>query len=273
MNHMPEKLSIEIEAITTLDLPQNWRVDEVPKLPEGYGYKGGVARAGLIYSSTGVHAPIRDLDIVSIDELNPDISLAEPLAKELMPRDFAYGDGVEHIDNIFEYFETRDFTINEVLLVNGTVYASEDALRAAQERVIKGSSYELELFDGRLGPKLAAKALLLQVVLEDCTGQEWLVEDVEDTYLTDFYLALALNKALMLGENITQKFIRKLQAHQHLEYDIKLEDLIDELSEIFDFDITLWPDYSYFDLDQTEYSTYEDWEDVRYTGSKLAHMW
>jgi hypothetical protein len=116
--------------------------------------------------------PIRDIDLVAIKDLSPDLSKAEELAQQYMPRDFSYGDGVELIEDTDIYFQERDFTLNEVLLVGNRLYVSTGALKAIEEHIICGSQYELDLFNGWLGPKLALKSLLLQAVLEVSTGEE-----------------------------------------------------------------------------------------------------
>lgn len=242
-----------------------------PELPDGYGFKGGVARAALLWQE-GYDTPIRDVDIIALGSGNDPI-IAREIAETYMPRDYAYGDGVEIVTDIPEYFATRDFTINEVLLVDGVLHASSAAVEAVESRVIKGSDYEMRIFDGRLGPKLSLKAILLKVVMEQSTGQEWNAEISDDTHYTDFYIALAVNKAMLLGGSVPNQFLKELQRRGIVSSRLSIQETIHDLSGVFEFDEDEWPDYAnMFDVDKTEADVLEDYAEQQYFGARTAYL-
>lgn len=64
------------------------------RLPQGYGYKGGAARALLLRSLEidSTHQP-RDIDVVRLSPKEPYEGADYEVAREFMPEDFAHGDG------------------------------------------------------------------------------------------------------------------------------------------------------------------------------------
>ena len=84
-------------------------------LPDGYCFIGGVARNIVLAELGNQTLPPRDIDIVAIKDFDPDMSLVGQLSREHMPDDYAYGHGIK-IETLGEYFDRRDFTINEVLV-------------------------------------------------------------------------------------------------------------------------------------------------------------
>lgn len=132
---------------------------QLPTLPEGYGFKGGAARAALEAELGSFPGPVRDLDLVRIGpgEQGEEARLAEMY----MPDDAAHGWGVEEIRSLADYLNTRDFSINEVILVGDLLIASFDAIDDMLDRVIRPSAFEQNA-DGGVPTKLTVKALRFQ---------------------------------------------------------------------------------------------------------------
>ena len=106
-------------------------------LPQGIAVMGGVARSIAREMLTGDLEPIRDIDLVNITthQGKTPISIDEliALSEKHMPEDFAFGHGIR--DESFDhYFQTRDFTINQSLVLNNHLYVSE----IAQNDFIRG---------------------------------------------------------------------------------------------------------------------------------------
>lgn len=193
--------SVDPEILEGLDLPV---------LPAGYAYMGGAARAVALAVITGETSPIRDLDIVAVSDLDPDMSQAPELAESLMPDDYAYGNGI-HSETIDQYFSSRDLTVNEVLVVDGNLILSKSAESDLRDKVIRPTGYEEGAYHGRVGPKMTIKMLLLEQVFQQTYGEGSIADgsiDVSD--IDDFYIALGLNKALEYGREIALGFVKSL---------------------------------------------------------------
>ena len=189
------------------------------ELPSGYALIGGAARnVFLAELGQAVMSP-RDFDLVAITDWNPDESHAQRLAERYMPRDFAYGHGVK-FETLEQYFRSRDFTVNEVLVSKDAIYATPQALRDLSEKVIRPSldivqSWESYAFrKWGIDPKLAMKALRLNLQFEELYGHgriegidewQWRFEAVPL-----FYFALELNKAFEQGDAMAERFYQRL---------------------------------------------------------------
>src|SRR5690606_15392740 len=84
------------------------------RIPEGYYYKGGAARA-LLLRPLGVDTAAfpRDIDIVRVAEgySDHDDDRDDEVSKYFMAEDYEHGDGVEVTSSYQWYFESRDFTL------------------------------------------------------------------------------------------------------------------------------------------------------------------
>lgn len=204
-----EYLTDDVEVI---DLEIDLGELELPQLPEGYAFTGGAARSIALRQLFGESLPIRDIDITAFKELNPDISVSGYLSEIYMPDDTSRGHPIGQ-ESLAEYFKTRDFTINEVTVVNGKIIISKQAKLDLEEKTVRVTNYEKTLFpdEHTAGPKITVKAYLMQSVLESTFGASALVyEDLYDGDISEFYLALGLNKALQLGPAVTKKFLGHL---------------------------------------------------------------
>lgn len=222
-------LSALIDALKPeyIDLPYGLRLlsfechTELPaKLPRGYGFAGGAARGALLSLLGEQTNPPRDLDVVGISEYNPDPSLQSGISATLMPEDNAHGYGVK-IEKLEKYFETRDFRLNEVLVIDDRILCTAEALTDLYQKTIQPTAYEIEHWysyedDSRLGipPKLVMKSLRLQAEMIDqygtgeTTGIDDWQWDIREIPL--FYIALALDKCQQISDQTAVNFCRLL---------------------------------------------------------------
>jgi hypothetical protein len=186
-------------------------------LPDGYCFMGGVARNIILAELGNQTMPPRDIDIVAITDFNPDISLIDELSRKHMPDDYKHGHGIK-IEKLGKYFDTRDFTINEVLVRGQKVYATKQGLHDLKYKIIRPTQYEARKwynYDQKqegISPKLAMKALRLHAEFEELYGEgAGKLEGIEEWQweidsIPIFYLALALDKAYQQGDALATKF-------------------------------------------------------------------
>lgn len=192
----------------------NERFPFLRELPEGVAVMGGVARSIARQVLTGDIEPIRDIDLVNITDRQGavpiDMEKRTELSKKYMPEDFAYGHGIQD-DTFDHYFKTRDFTINQSLVLNNQLYVSELAQNDFIENVIRPTYYELPCIDESLSSRLFLKAMMMKTVLAEVTSSVPLVEDIGQVgEIKTFDLALMLNKTISRGASIARGFTANL---------------------------------------------------------------
>jgi len=225
----------------------NWVIQEYPfieELPKGIAVMGGVARSIAREVLTGDKEPIRDIDLVHIcdspeDELDEEIM--DELSRKYMADDYSHGHGIGE-DTTDNYFKTRDFTINQVLIKDGKLIYSEFARDDFQENIIRPTYYELDS-NRKLSSRLFLKSILLQTVLSEVTSSVPLLEGfAPPRYYYDIRsidIALTLNKAMSRGAKTARLFTQKLA-----EWGLIPEELADRpkatavklLSQVYDFE-------------------------------------
>lgn len=220
------------------------------KLPAGYGLIGGAARDLLAAQVTGKNLPVRDIDVAAFTELGPDTSLADGVAARLMPDDRAFGHGVQ-IRPLAGYFDSRDFTINQVAVVNGRLLATTEAANDMAAGVIRPTQFEHDPEAGvYISDRLAIKAAVLQCVLaKELGGSHIEGFDPRDFAAPDqdnwapaspFHVALGYQKALEYGTDVAHSFIDKLLKYEivhpaDLNEPRRLADFADRLGEQTNF--------------------------------------
>ncbi len=180
---------------------------------------GGTARSMARRVITGEKEPVRDLDLVYIPEFDekeePDREELDATAAKYMPDDFQYGHGIERAD-LEKYFEERDFTINQCLVIDDKLLVTRAAYDDFQENIIRPAYFEQRYENLYVRDRMFLKALLLKAVLEDCTESYPTIEDMVvpdlsgDDYVSDFQLALFLNKAMGRGVRVAMHFTEAL---------------------------------------------------------------
>ena len=220
---------------------------ELGELPRDIAIMGGAARAILQKQLFNESAAIRDIDLVQIS----DIAVSEDetlhhLSEKFMPDDYAHGHGVGS-EELGEYFTERDFTINEVLVIDGKIVASQACIDDLKTKTIRPSYFERyynEEYEDRnyyssedyeddsdeydefyeddeiidegpysIGPKLSFKAMLLKAMFKVHYGTAQFDEDfyVHRHEPDGFFFALALNKAGQYEEDTSGVLAEFLQ--------------------------------------------------------------
>jgi hypothetical protein len=249
----------------------------LPALPNGYGFIGGAARAiaqKLLFDES---APIRDIDIVAISDYDPDLSLATELSAEYMPDDNAYGHGIRE-ETKEQYFATRDLSINEILVVNNSIFMSDQAVYDLEHKVVRLTSNERELYGG-VGPRMSIKMLLLEQVFLHYYDEGSVAQEEFDAIerVKPFDIALGLNKALQYGSEIARGFTSRLEELGMLPNDDTAPDPAElgiTLAGMTDF---VFRNFSYAKLMNSgqdinplndlldKYSEFDDYEDEKFS--------
>lgn len=202
------------------------------KLENGYGYKGGAARS-ILLRTLGIDpkAEPRDIDLVRITDR--DINEMDlKMAEKYSPEDLAHSYGVEPLKH--DYFKTRDFTINELLVVDDKIYLTKQCLLDTIRGIIRFCDFQKkELYDPEgynlqegegyfVKDKLLAKALRF-IALSIARDKEMELADKEIySYLSieDFHLALHLDRALEQGYDVAVAYLEQLKKTGQIDSEI-----------------------------------------------------
>lgn len=176
-------------------------------LPDGIAIIGGAARAIAQEVIFDEQAPVRDIDLIAVSQLCSEETLSDlgRLSEEYMASDNAYGHGVELYDSLPDYFASRDFTMNQMMVVDGVLLMTSAARDALRDKIIEPMPHECA--GGYLGPKLTVKAILMQAVFKEWYGSSEMRGFDIVPWVRDFYIALGLNKAFQYGDAITGRFL------------------------------------------------------------------
>lgn len=224
-----EVLTVSKEMLSEYELPDD--------LPTGVAVMGGVARSIARRLLTGEVEPVRDLDLVYVPELVEDGGeLSEEdldwLSKEYMPDDYIYGHGVETA-NLEEYFATRDFTMNQCLIVGNRLLMTKAAQEDLTANVIRPSYDTQPNEETPISERLFLKALMMKATFEVAFDREVELEDFGmrkiwnkidrgeyiDTKLGAFNIALMLRKAMSRGEETAKHFAEILAEYEVVDED------------------------------------------------------
>jgi len=199
------------------------------RLPEGYGYKGGAARALLLrgLDIDPKYEP-RDVDIIRFTREEPEPGLDDRLAQEYSPEDFEAAsnqegrDTVEYSGDLDEYFNSRDYTLNELYATDNEVVATRQCLLDTVRHVIRLTEYESNMFSDRIGPKMLAKTIFLYAEAIERWGDATVDHNTayENNFVPPFYLAVHLDKAFERGAQVAQRYTRELVNREQIPADI-----------------------------------------------------
>lgn len=209
------------EGYYRLPLPET---SSAPKLPDGYGYKGGVARFHLrIALGLPCKFTPRDLDIIRLAPTEPYENADEKLSQKYMPDDFEHGYGVEPVDSTESYFRSRDLTINEVLTTETEIIATEQAILDIVRNILRPTSYTLSRWPNSRD-KILAKIVRFYVQSIVELEQEVVIEvdtsTFERSFIPPFWLALNLERAISHSPDAAQEYVDKLVKLSQLPPDI-----------------------------------------------------
>ena len=186
------------------------RLEFAPRLPRGYGYKGGVARlalAALIGDNPSKAAP-RDLDLVRLPALSAEDQV---IASRYMGEDLKHGHGVEIVANIHDYFSTRDISLNEALLFGGQLICTGKAFSDAARHILRPTRHVID-DRGQPQPRIIAKIVRL-FAEEAARGRVFTIEGVPpDIEIPPFDLALHLKRALAVDAAAARIYLSECAA-------------------------------------------------------------
>lgn len=220
------------QKIRAIPLPEEFleRYEFLKELPDGVAVMGGVARSIAREIIAGDKEPMRDIDLVNITSENGDSlvsdEILDELAKKYMPDDYNFGHGIQN-ETLEHYFNTRDFTVNQSLILNGKLLVSDVAYNDFQENIIRPSYYELQDYDDNLKSRVALKALMMQAILAQTTTSVPLLEDINIDFISSFDEAVFLNKAMARGIEVATNFTEIL-----VEWDITSEEYAGKPKEL-----------------------------------------
>ncbi len=209
------------------------------RIPVGYGYRGGAARA-LLLRNLGIDSSYepRDIDVVRLPGTEERLGQDEEVAKQFMSDDFEHGHGVEVLKNVQEYFSSRDLTINEVLATDMEILLTKTALLDSVRHILRVTPFERHDYSsGRtLGPKMLSKLLRFYSESIHRYGDAELgeVEDweYEENFISPFWLALQLDRALEVNAFVAEQYILEVKRRNLLPEKIQtVQDAVDYFSK------------------------------------------
>jgi|GEM_PF-1494952 len=186
------------------------------EIPKEYGFKGGAARS-VLREALGLKViPPRDVDVIRLSAEEPHVGSDIEIAKKYMAQDFEFGDGVEFVDSTVDYFNTRDFTINELYTTGSEIVATEKCIRDTIRNIVRITEYERMSYSGigEMGPKMKAKTLRLHAEQMYALGvssiPEESINEIEKSFITPFWLAVQLDRAFERNAEIAEQFTKLL---------------------------------------------------------------
>ncbi|MBQ1373238.1 hypothetical protein IIY66_00325 [Candidatus Saccharibacteria bacterium] len=209
-----ERADFDEERLTLQEIPLPKEILErysfIGELPHGVAVMGGVARSIAREIITGEREPIRDIDLVNITDEDGnsevDYETLDALSRKYMPDDYTFGHGVGN-DTMDHYFKSRDFTINQSLIMDGKLIISDLAYNDFQENIIRPTYFEHPYDGDEISSRLFLKALMMRSVVSQISDSIPLIEDMErPDYIGSFDTALFLNKAMSRGAETARVF-------------------------------------------------------------------
>lgn len=202
----------EIGPYTVVFEVDHAEADGYPPLPEGYGFKGGVARKAVARTlrlpiST---AAVRDIDLLRSAETPPDHD--RELSERYMTDDLIHGAAkVEVIESPREYFTTREVSINQVLYLDGEVHVTPLGLLDTLGGVIRVTGSHLAQNFGRAHPIVAFKVLRF-AANHRAEGREPVITPFRINFRRRphpfaFFFALQLSRALENGRETAEVYL------------------------------------------------------------------
>lgn len=213
-----ERIDFDEEKLVLREIPLPTEILErysfLNDLPHGVAVMGGIARSIAREMITGEREPIRDIDLVNIvdEEGNSenDHETLDMLSRKYMPDDDLFGHSIRD-ETLEHYFESRDFTINQSLIMDGKLIFSNFAYNDFQENIIRPTYFE-HPYDGEdIGSRLFLKAIMMRSVISQISDSIPLIEDMQPPHhVKSFDIALFLNKAMSRGAKTARIFTEDL---------------------------------------------------------------
>jgi hypothetical protein len=162
-----------------------------------------------------------------------------------MGRDFELGARVELIRNFEDYLASRDLTINEVVAIDSSVYASLLCVLDTMGKVVRPARYR----SGTLHrtPSLHGQSLLKMARLYAegaYYGESWTITGIpEQVEFSEFDLAVHLNKAFQRGREVANEFLYTCEVLSLITAtDIRVQNALEELEHLRHGERGMFPD-------------------------------
>ncbi len=188
-----------------------------PYLPEGYWYKGGVPRETLrrLLHPLSNTLDVRDFDIFRTKETDDDYD--HSLSLQYLSDDYEFGHGIEVVEDLPVYFQSRDLTVNEVALhcerLGYTSQAEQD-LRTLSLRPTRSICNA----QGEPPSNTWCKAVRLAVEGR-ANGVPWeLCFDAMPKHTALFDVALQLDRSFLSGLDVGLDFLNTLKEYGFLHH-------------------------------------------------------
>jgi hypothetical protein len=182
-------------------------------LPEGYGFKGGLARHALRLalepSSVATIPAPRDVDLVR--RFGASARHDDELLKRLNPDDYERGAKIEEVREIKRYLDSRDLTVNEVITFGDVGVASPLCVLDTIGAVLRATRYRGGSMSRPPGLSALTVAKCLRLAAEEeilggCS--DWIVIGVPNGQsVTSFAMAVQLRKAFERGEATARRYL------------------------------------------------------------------
>lgn len=194
-----------------------------PPMPPGYGFKGGVARKALarVLRLPLSTSAVRDIDLLRLGGTPPEHD--QRLAEVYMTDDVIHGDAeVEEIVSPLDYLTSREFTVNEILFVDGVVRITPLGLLDTLGGVIRITQAHLNRNRGRVHPVVGFKALRFAGTGRH-EGNNIRVARFRLSYRPRahplaFFFALQLSRAFEADPAIAERYMGMAQRRGFLEH-------------------------------------------------------
>lgn len=241
------------------------------RLPSGYGYSGGAARA-LLMRNLGIdpyYMP-RDIDVVRLDREEPYDRADEEVAAKFMLEDFAHNHGVRDESDQDRYFNDRDLTINQIIATDKEILITRLGLLDSARHIIRPTDYEKKAFDGEIGPKMLARVLRFYVEMINRYGNVS-IEGINDCvfeklFVKSFYFALQLDKAVEVSYRLGQDYVDELKKRG------RLPDEIESVEDAVSYFLGCTNDFYYRYAPVEQFDLEEEWaEDFERVPKQRGH--
>lgn len=217
-----------------LDLEENdYQLD---KLPTGYAYHGGAARA-MLERKLGINpgAKPRDVDLIFAGQ-EQNLEVSQTLAQKYSPDDYDNGHGVQAITE--DYFLNRDFTINEVVAFDNKILFTKQCLLDTVRGIVRFADSQFQTSYDEDRPYFI-KSKLLAKALRFVSEKDYVLESDEPYHFQEigaFDMALHLDRALDTSYDVALSYLENLKKQRQIPESIEsITELIEYLSENTDF--------------------------------------
>lgn len=190
----------------------------LPELPPGVGIKGGTARTILEKTLNMERVErARDLDLAILADENRSTEENDRIQNAVMEfmRDDVRYLGIARclsfctVKGIDEHMREQDLTRNEVLYVDGVVYATPRAISDCAKGIIRVTEHEKEQWGGEgIGPKMMCKMLRLwaHMETEGAGGEIAELDQFDFGTIPTFWIWINLKKALLDKREVAERF-------------------------------------------------------------------